>query len=147
MDCPVGIRVSKVLGRCGWLMRVEVHAIFNTIEARVALGHDLRTLKASATPGRPVGPARRPVLIMNPKSGGGKVEIVAPRELPAEFPIRELVTPRLVTVKAADGLEIPCQLFMPHGAKAGDRRPAVVVVGDRKLIDEQLKPYTPTGQP
>ena len=42
--------------------------------ARVALGRDLRTLKASATPGRPVGPARRPVLIMNPKSGGGKVE-------------------------------------------------------------------------
>jgi diacylglycerol kinase family enzyme len=45
-----------------------------TALARVALGRDLRTLKATATPGRPVGPARRGVLIMNPKSGGGKVE-------------------------------------------------------------------------
>jgi dipeptidyl aminopeptidase/acylaminoacyl peptidase len=29
-------------------------------------------------------------------------------------------------VKAADGLEVPCQLFLPKGAKAGDRRPAIV---------------------
>jgi diacylglycerol kinase family enzyme len=31
-------------------------------------------LKSSPTPGTPVGPATRPVLLMNPKSGGGKVE-------------------------------------------------------------------------
>jgi dipeptidyl aminopeptidase/acylaminoacyl peptidase len=61
-----------------------------------------------------------------PAAGGGKVEVVAPRPLPADFPLKELVTPQLVTVKAADGLEVPCQLFLPAGAKAGDRRPAVV---------------------
>jgi dipeptidyl-peptidase-4 len=59
-------------------------------------------------------------------AAGGKAEIVAPRELPAELPLKELVTPELVTVKAADGTQIFCQLFVPRGAKAGDRRPGVV---------------------
>jgi diacylglycerol kinase family enzyme len=41
---------------------------------RHALGRDLKSLKSGPTPGTEVGPARRPVLLMNPKSGGGKVE-------------------------------------------------------------------------
>jgi len=44
------------------------------IATRHALGRDLPALKSSPTPGTPVGPATRPVLLMNPKSGGGKVE-------------------------------------------------------------------------
>jgi diacylglycerol kinase family enzyme len=40
---------------------------------RHALGRDIRSLKSSPTPGTAVGPADRPVLLMNPKSGGGKV--------------------------------------------------------------------------
>lgn len=36
------------------------------------------------------------------------------------------MVPELVIVKAPDGLEIPCQLFLPKGAKPGDRRPGVV---------------------
>jgi diacylglycerol kinase family enzyme len=44
------------------------------IASRHALGRDLPALKSSPTPGTPVGPAARPVLLMNPKSGGGKVE-------------------------------------------------------------------------
>jgi len=59
-------------------------------------------------------------------AGGGEIEVVAPESLPDEFPMDELVVPRLVIVKAEDGLEIPCQLFLPKGAKAGDRRPAVI---------------------
>jgi len=42
--------------------------------ARHALGRDIASLKAGPTPGVEVGPAERPILIMNPKSGGGKVE-------------------------------------------------------------------------
>jgi diacylglycerol kinase family enzyme len=42
--------------------------------AKHALGRDARSLKSRPTPGEPVGPAARPVLLMNPKSGGGKVE-------------------------------------------------------------------------
>jgi len=70
--------------------------------------------------------AVQPTSVATIGASGGKVGIVAPRELPAEFPSKELVEPRLVVVKAADGLEVPCQLFLPKGAKAGDRRPAVV---------------------
>jgi diacylglycerol kinase family enzyme len=41
---------------------------------RHALGRDSRSLKSGPSPGVAVGPATRPVLLMNPKSGGGKVE-------------------------------------------------------------------------
>jgi dipeptidyl aminopeptidase/acylaminoacyl peptidase len=43
-----------------------------------------------------------------------------------DFPASELVTPQQVLFRAADGLEIHGQLFVPRGAKAGDKRPAVV---------------------
>ncbi|HTX69705.1 MAG TPA: diacylglycerol kinase family protein [Thermoleophilia bacterium] len=42
--------------------------------ARYALVRDVRSLKETRTPGRPVPAARRGVLIMNLKSGGGKAE-------------------------------------------------------------------------
>ena len=41
---------------------------------RHALGRDLKSLRSGPTPGTSVGPAIRPVLLMNPRSGGGKVE-------------------------------------------------------------------------
>jgi Diacylglycerol kinase catalytic domain len=41
---------------------------------RYALGRDIKSLKSGPTPGANVGPAARAVLLMNPKSGGGKVE-------------------------------------------------------------------------
>ena len=46
----------------------------STALSRRALRRDPQTLKALPTPGDPVGPARRGVLIMNLKSGGGKAE-------------------------------------------------------------------------
>jgi diacylglycerol kinase family enzyme len=42
--------------------------------ARYALGRDVRSLKQSETPGKPVPAARQGVLIMNLKSGGGKAQ-------------------------------------------------------------------------
>jgi diacylglycerol kinase family enzyme len=44
------------------------------LATRYALGRDIKSLKSGPTPGVAVGPAARPVLLMNPKSGGGKVE-------------------------------------------------------------------------
>jgi diacylglycerol kinase family enzyme len=41
---------------------------------RYGLGRDVAALKSSPTPGTLVGPAVHPVLLMNPRSGGGKVE-------------------------------------------------------------------------
>jgi diacylglycerol kinase family enzyme len=42
--------------------------------ARFALARDIRSLRASATPGRPVPPARHGALLLNLRSGGGKAE-------------------------------------------------------------------------
>ncbi len=44
----------------------------------------------------------------------------------AEFPSARLVVPQAVTISAADGMKIPGQLFLPPGAKAGDKRPAAI---------------------
>ena len=58
-----------------WAMLVVVGLIVvGGLATKHALGRDIRSLKSSPTPGTPVGPAARPVLLMNPKSGGGKVE-------------------------------------------------------------------------
>jgi diacylglycerol kinase family enzyme len=56
------------------LAAVVVLLVISTASARSALGHDPATLRQAPNPGVPVGPARRGVLIMNPKSGGGKAE-------------------------------------------------------------------------
>ena len=48
--------------------------LLGAVATRHALGRDIKSLKSSPTPGTAVGPAARPVLLMNPRSGGGKVE-------------------------------------------------------------------------
>jgi diacylglycerol kinase family enzyme len=53
---------------------VVVLQIIGVAAARYALGRDIASLKSGPSPGDPVPPATRPVLLMNPKSGGGKVE-------------------------------------------------------------------------
>jgi len=70
--------------------------------------------------------ARQPMSVALVPAAGGKTQIVAPRALPEKFPLDDLVIPELVVVKAPDGLEIPCQLFLPKGARPGDRRPGIV---------------------
>jgi len=70
--------------------------------------------------------ARQPLSVARVPSAGGNIQIIAPRALPESFPLNDFVVPELVIVKAPDGLEIPCQLFLPKGAKPGDRRPGVV---------------------
>ncbi|MFN7929114.1 MAG: prolyl oligopeptidase family serine peptidase [Blastocatellia bacterium] len=46
--------------------------------------------------------------------------------MPKEFPAAQLVTPQAVVFKAADGVEVHGQLFLPATAKAGDKLPAVI---------------------
>jgi len=57
---------------------------------------------------------------------GAEPQIIAPDQQPREFPSAQLVAPQQVLFRAADGLEIHGQLFLPHGAKPGDKRPALV---------------------
>ncbi len=56
----------------------------------------------------------------------GKLNDVAPESLPAGFPADRLVAPRTVSFKAADGMEIRGQIFLPSDLAGGERRPAVV---------------------
>ncbi len=55
----------------------------------------------------------------------GARRVVGPA-LPAAFPADRMVTPEQVIFRAADGMEIHAQLFLPPGARAGERHPAMV---------------------
>jgi len=57
---------------------------------------------------------------------GGPARMLAAQALPRDFPSSQLVTPQQVIFKASDGQEIHGQLFLPHGARAGARMPAIV---------------------
>jgi dipeptidyl aminopeptidase/acylaminoacyl peptidase len=54
-------------------------------------------------------------------------KLVFPASL-AGFPMELHVKPEVVHTKAADGLQISNQLFLPKNLKPGDRRPAIVFV-------------------
>lgn len=56
------------------LTATVVLAIVSVVGARIALGRTTRAMKRVVAATTPAAPARRPVLIMNPKSGGGKAE-------------------------------------------------------------------------
>jgi dipeptidyl aminopeptidase/acylaminoacyl peptidase len=58
-------------------------------------------------------------------AGPGGLRDLDPGAVAGSFPADALVVPRPVELTAADGLKVHAQLFLPPGAKAGDRRPAV----------------------
>jgi dipeptidyl aminopeptidase/acylaminoacyl peptidase len=64
----------------------------------------------------------RPVIA----AGGGAARELAPGTVPVEFPESALVEPEPVVFSAADGLAIHGQLFLPPGAKPGERHPALL---------------------
>jgi dipeptidyl aminopeptidase/acylaminoacyl peptidase len=72
--------------------------------------------------------AQRPPLVATMPVRGGAPGYIGADRIPADFPGRELVTPRAVTFRAPDGVEVHAQLFEPAGARAGERRPAIVYV-------------------
>lgn len=51
---------------------------------------------------------------------------LAPETWAKDFPSDSLVTPQQAIFKSADGLEIHGQLFVPAGAKPGDKRPTLI---------------------
>jgi diacylglycerol kinase family enzyme len=73
----LGASVALLVGATGGVLAfllVLVLLVVGGLATKHALGRDIKSLKSSPTPGTAVGPAARPVLLMNPKSGGGKVE-------------------------------------------------------------------------
>jgi dipeptidyl aminopeptidase/acylaminoacyl peptidase len=60
------------------------------------------------------------------ETGGTRTTTLAEDRVPVDFPATQLVTPKKVVYKAADGLEIHGQLFEPAGGPA--RKPAIIYV-------------------
>ncbi|HEY0510260.1 MAG TPA: prolyl oligopeptidase family serine peptidase [Thermoanaerobaculia bacterium] len=69
--------------------------------------------------------ARKPARPMI-EIGGGPARELAPGTVPAAFPESALVEPEPVIFSAADGLRVHGQLFLPPGAKTGERHPALL---------------------
>jgi dipeptidyl aminopeptidase/acylaminoacyl peptidase len=71
---------------------------------------------------------------------GGAPRAIAASLLPADFPASRLVTPRLVSFRASDGVDVHGQLFEPADAGNPDsagRKPAVVYIhggGPRQML-------------
>lgn len=65
----------------------------------------------------------------------GRASPLVPDELPAAFPLDQLMQPEVVTVKASDGLNVRGLLYKPRGFRSSDKRPAVVYVhgGSRSI--------------
>ena len=72
LAAPLALVVAY--GRLLQLLLLIALVAVAAVATRHALGRDLTSLKSGPTPGTVVGPAIRPVLLMNPRSGGGKVE-------------------------------------------------------------------------
>ena len=67
---------------------------------------------------------------------GARMVALAPSTIPADFPSAQLVVPRPVTFRAADGIVTHGQLFLPPDYRPGERRPAVIFLhgGSRRQM-------------
>jgi dipeptidyl aminopeptidase/acylaminoacyl peptidase len=68
--------------------------------------------------------ARNPFLPMIAGADGSNMKPVAPEASPKDFPSAALIVPEQVIVKAADGVDVHCQLFKAKGATG--KTPGVV---------------------
>jgi dipeptidyl aminopeptidase/acylaminoacyl peptidase len=71
--------------------------------------------------------AKQPASVGLVPVDAGQTKVIFPT-LPKDFPVDAHVTPQIVMTKAADGLDIHNQLFLPKDLKAGERRPAIIFV-------------------
>ena len=71
--------------------------------------------------------AKHPARVFSSDFGGDSLTApIASETWPKDFPSDSLVTPQQAIFKSADGLELHGQLFIPPGAKPGDKRPALI---------------------
>jgi dipeptidyl-peptidase 4 len=93
-------------------------------------GDTIETYPAALASGRHVavlgGDAKRPFGVGLVPTSGGAAKYIYPSL--GAFPIDSEVTPQLVITKAADGMEIHNQLFLPNDLNPGEKRPAIVFV-------------------
>ncbi len=60
------------------------------------------------------------------KLNGGAPQLIGKELVPSEFPLNKMVTPKQVIFKAADGVIVHAQLFMPENVSG--KKPAIVYV-------------------
>ena len=98
---------------------------------RISTGDGIETYPQPLANGKSVAViymgARTPASIALVPTAGGAPKVVFPI-LGKEFPTAAHVVPEIVMTKAADGLEIHNQLFLPPDIKPGEKRPAMVFV-------------------
>ena len=70
--------------------------------------------------------AKQPELVAVLPTAGGAARPI--EKLPKEFPMDAQVVPQIVHTKAADGVDISNQLFLPADLKPGEKRPAIIFV-------------------
>lgn len=70
--------------------------------------------------------ARAPAMPYAVPLAGGPARMLAQAALPRDFSSSKLVVPQQVVFKAEDGLEVHGQLFLPPGARKGEKLPAVI---------------------
>jgi dipeptidyl aminopeptidase/acylaminoacyl peptidase len=73
--------------------------------------------------------ARTPAAIAILARAGGAPKRIFPATLPADFPLRRLVVPKTLTLRAADGMVSHAQVFAPTGAGTGKRAAIVYLHG------------------
>ena len=98
---------------------------------QITSGDGIETYPAPLASGKRLGvlyfDARQPASVGLAPVEGGKAKLIFPT-LPKDFPLAEHVVPQIVHTKAADGLDISNQLFLPKDLAPGERRPAIVFV-------------------
>lgn len=69
-------------------------------------------------------------------SGSGSSRDLVPAGIPGALPEEALVEPQAVMFTAADGMQIPAQLFLPPNMRSGERHPAVLFLhgGSRRQM-------------
>src|SRR5262249_47519409 len=93
-------------------------------------GETIETYPVALATGKQVavlgGDAKRPFGVGLLPATGGAAKYIYPSL--DGFPVDAEVVPQLVMTKAADGMEIHNQLFVPKDLKPGEKRPAIVFV-------------------
>jgi dipeptidyl aminopeptidase/acylaminoacyl peptidase len=59
-------------------------------------------------------------------ASNGSLRDFAVNEFPKDYPSSSLVTPKVISFTATDGMQVPAQLFLPKNRKPGEKHPAIV---------------------
>lgn len=113
--------------------RRHIYAVATTggTPRRISMGNGIETYPRPLGSGKSVA-----VIYMDEKTPasigivpveGSEPKIVFPK-LMKEFPTSAHVMPEIIMTKAADGMDVHNQLFMPKDMKPGEKRPALIFV-------------------